>query len=309
MDSNSSITSVSYNPNDPAKKDKILFSIPDFYNYYALNLTLLKLMNEQPGMFRDDVVVDSMYGSFPGVIWNAGRTQFGGAPLDNIQATIQGINSLGVSMRFTFTNKYVDSEELFNDHYGNVILQCAHNGMNGVNVSSPQFAGYIKKNYPNYYLLWSTTKGIKDVDEVNALSEDRLIVPPYTMNNTDAVTKFTHPENIELLCCEACIDNCPNRAHHYDTIAKAQMVTPSDPFKCPHGCEHYYFADIFGTRKHHITYDMIKEKYLPLGINKFKISGRNDNIINVIERYVEFFALPEYRDRVRNHLIIDTMMH
>lgn len=296
------INSIPSNSND---KNKIYMSIPDFYNYYNLNLNLIKLMETSPGWFREDVVIDSVYGTFPGVIWNGGRTQSGSTTIENIVATIQGFNEKGISIRYTFTNKFIDSPRLFEDHYGNMILSVSDNGMNGVNVSCPEFAGYIRKHYPNMYLLWSTTKGITDIDEINALSEDRLLVPPYTMNNTDACEKFEHPQNIELLCCEACIDNCPNRAHHYENIAKAQMILMSEPFRCPHGCEQYYYHDIVPTRKHHITYEMMANEYRSIGINKFKISGRNDNVINLIERYCEYFPKPEYRDTVRNHLLID----
>lgn len=287
------------------KSNKILFSIPDFYNYFNLNLGLVNLMEQYPGYFRDNVVIDSMYGTFPGCIWNSGRTQFGGATYENIVATIAQINQKGISIRFTFTNKFITEKNLFEDHYGNTILQLANNGMNGVNVSTPEFAGYIRKNYPNLYLLWSTTKGIKTVEEVNALSEDRILVPPYTMNNTDDIKKFEHPENIELLACEACIDHCPNRAAHYEDLATAQMLRPSKAFKCPHGCEQYYYYETIPGRNHYISYDKMVDTYLPLGINKFKISGRNDNVINVIERYVEYFPKPEYKDTVRNHLLID----
>ena len=76
-------------------------------------------------------------------------------------------------------------------------------------------------------------------------------------------------------------------------------------FKCPHNCEMYYYYDLVPNRKHHITYESMVEDYLPNGINKFKISGRNDNVINVIERYAEYFPRDEYRDQVRNHLLID----
>ena len=286
------------------RQDKIYFSIPDFYNYYNLNLNLLKLMKTCPDWFRDNVVIDSIYGTFPGCIWNGGRSQFGGSPLNNIQATVAGINGAGIQIRFTFTNKLI-TEESFLDNYGNTILQVANNGMNAVNVNNPAFAGYISRNYPSYQLIWSTTKGIKEVEEVNALSEDRLLVPPYAMNNTDAVTKFIHPENIELLCCETCIDNCPNRSYHYECIAKAQMLQPTEKFRCPHGCEQYFYYETIPHRNHHITYEDMVKRYLPIGINKFKISGRNDNVINVIERYVNYFPKDEFKDTVRNHLLIN----
>lgn len=283
---------------------KILYSLPDFYNYYDLNLNLIHLMELHPEYFRDNVKIDSVYGTFPGCIWNGGRVQLGGCSLENMQATIAGFNSKGISIRFTFTNRLITGRHHF-DYYGNTILQIADNGLNGVNTSVDKFAEYIKTSYPSYYIINSTTKKIKTVDEVNELSKDTLTVIPYTMNNTDAITQLKHPENIELLCCETCVDNCPNRSHHYDELSKSQMLRPSEPFRCPHGCEQYYYYETVPTRKHFISPEDIETKYLPLGFNKFKISGRNDNVVNVIERYVIFLAKSEYKDTVRNHLLIN----
>ena len=287
-------------------KDTIYFSLPDFYHNFNLNMIMVKMMNDYPGWFRDNVKVDSFYGTFPGCIWNSGRGQFGQANRENIEKTIVAINQAGISIRFTFTNGLL-SPRHFKDYYGNTILEIGSTGMNGVNVSSDLFEDYIKTNYPDYYLIWSTTKGAKTVEEIDELSAVHLTVPPYTMNNTDAVFKFKHPENIELLCCEACIDNCPNRATHYTDISKGQLLLSTKGYVCPHGCERYYYYDTVPTRKHHITIDDMINTYLPAGINKFKISGRNDNIINGIERYVEYLPKPEYKDQVRNHLLLDTI--
>lgn len=300
----SSTETLMVSANSPEMKDKIIFSLPDFYNYFNLNLYMVQLMKKYPGYFRENIIIGSVYGTFPGCIWNNGRVQFGGATLENMQATIAAYNQAGISVRFTFTNGLID-EKTFEDYYGNTILQVANNGMNGVNTSVDTFAEYIKKTYPSYYLLNSTTRKIKDIDEINRLSEDTLTVPPYTLNNTDAIDELTHPENIELLCCETCIDSCPNRAAHYESLSKTQMLRPVEPFYCPHGCELYYYYETVPKRKHHISIDQMEEMYLPRGLNQFKISGRNDNVIHVIERYVNYFAKPEYRDAVRNHILID----
>ena len=57
-------------------------------------------------------------------------------------------------------------------------------------------------------------------------------------------------------------------------------------------------------RDHYVSIDDIRDVYLPLGINKFKISGRSDHPVNIIENYVNYFVKPEYRDTVRNKLLI-----
>lgn len=291
----------------------IYYSLPDFYNFYNLNTYILQCKKEHPGYFRDNIKIDSMYGTFPGCIWNSGRTQFGMAIYENIEATIRSLLDLGISVRFTFTNGKLEPRH-FKDYYGNVILEVADKLSStsktkcGVNVSNPDFANYILDKYPNLYLMWSTTMGIKDVETINELSKDRLLVIPYQMNNTDIIDSFEHPENIEVLCCETCIDNCPDRQFHYSMLSASQLITPCEPFSCPHGCENYYYYDTVPTRKHHISPEMIESHYLPRGINKFKISGRNDNIINVVERYVNYLIKPEYRDNARNKILIDHLL-
>lgn len=299
------------------KPNKIYYSLPDFYNNYQLNLRLVAMKAEHPGWFRPEAVIDSMYGTFPGIIWNGGRTQFGSATFENMGNTIAGLNQNGVSVRFTFTNGKLTGRH-FKDYYGNVALDMLNQlsgayinketqtpVLNGVNINVEGFADYIKANYPNLYLIWSTTKGVKTPEEINELSKDTLTVPPYQMNNTDAIDKLEHTENIELLCCEACIDNCPDRQAHYEDLSNAQLLLPSKGFRCPHKCEQYYYYDNIPKRHHYISPEMIVSHYLPRGINQFKISGRNDNPINVIERYVNFLVLPEYKDEVRNHLLLD----
>lgn len=295
---------------DKKENNIVHYSLPDFYNYYQLNTGLLKLMNDHPGYFRDNIKVDSMYGTFPGCIWNSGRTQFGMSTYENILNTIGSLNQMGISVRFTFTNGKLTGRH-FKDYYGNIILEIANEfsgkfGVkNGVNIGVESFKDFINTNYPNLYTLWSTTIGLKNADQVNDLSKDSIVVIPYQMNNTDIIDKFLYVENIEVLCCESCIDNCPDRQAHYSDLSDAQLIQPSKGFKCPHGCELYYYYDNIPKRKHYISPEMIESHYLPRGINQFKISGRNDNIINVIERYVTFLAKPEYKDEVRNHLLLD----
>ena len=56
-------------------------------------------------------------------------------------------------------------------------------------------------------------------------------------------------------------------------------------------------------RNHYVSIDDIRNTYLPLGINKFKIGGRHDSKVNLIENYVNYLVKPEYRDDIRNKLL------
>lgn len=280
----------------------IEFSIPDFYNQFDLNQNLLALMRAEPGLFMDDVKVTSVYGSFPGCAWNSGRAILGQATLENIVATVKAFNDLGISIRYTFTNSQIQGCHLM-DYYCNTILQVTESEMNGVNVNQPILNNHIAKSFPQFYRLWSTTKDTRTVDQVNELSKDQLTVLYYGMNNTDVLDNLDHPENIEILVSEACIENCPNRQDHYADIGKLQLTMPSQGFRCPHGCEQYMYYEIPVKRAHYVSPEAIREIYLPRGIYQFKIGGRNDSLPNLIENYVNYLAKPEHRDNVRNKLL------
>lgn len=264
-------------------------------------------MQQEPEKFYDDIKIDSIYGSFPGCIWNSGRAACGWASIENIVNTVAAFNQQKISVRYTFTNSEIKGRHLL-DYYCNTILQntgkLVEGVQNGVNINQPILADYIAKNYPEFYLLWSTTKGINSIEETNKLSEDRITVLYYGMNNTTALNELTHPENIEILVSEACIERCPKRFEHYSSIGKLQLLEPSEAFQCPYGCEQYFYYDTPVKRDHYVSIDDIREIYLPLGINKFKISGRQDHPVNLIENYVNYFAKPEFRDNVRNKLLI-----
>ena len=73
------------------------------------------------------------------------------------------------------------------------------------------------------------------------------------------------------------------------------MIPQGEPFTCPYGCEGYFYYDVPVIRDHYVTIDDIREVYMPLGINKFKISGRNDSPVNVIENYVNYLVKPEFK--------------
>jgi hypothetical protein len=268
-------------------------------------------MSEEPEKFYEDVVIDSVYGSFPGCIWNSGRAACGWANIENIIGTVAAFNKLGISVRYTFTNSQITGRHLY-DYYCNTICQATghilDNVQNGINVNQPVLAKYLEENYPGFYLLWSTTKGVDSVEETNELSKDRITVLYYGMNNTTALDKLEHPENIEILVSEACIERCPKRAEHYKSIEKLQLLEPSEEFRCPYGCEQYYYYDTPVKRDHYVSIDDIRDLYLPRGINKFKISGRQDNAVNLIENYVNYFVKPEYRDSVRNKLLINNLI-
>lgn len=51
-------------------------------------------------------------------------------------------------------------------------------------------------------------------------------------------------------------------------------------------------------KKHHLTYNIIKEKYVPLGLTHFKLEGRTWESIDLIIALCNYMVKPEYRNAV-----------
>lgn len=287
-----------------------LFSIPDFYNKFKLQQILLDIQEKEPLLFTNKIVIDSVYGHFPGALWNGGRGCIGGTTYENIYNTIKFFNDHKVSVRLTCTNSEIEEKHL-SDHYCNTILELAskcsqETGIaNGVNVNRDMLRNHVMRNYPDLYLIYSTTKCIDDIDLFNKMSENTLTVANYNWNK-DILTKgIKHPENVELLVNEACIENCPNRAAHYSDIGKQQIIAHSNGYKCPFGAENYYYYDTVPHREHYISPSDTVNKLPSHGFFQFKISGRNDNNINTIENYVRYFSHDdEAANNLRNKILL-----
>lgn len=55
----------------------IYWHLPGFAYFRYLNQVTINLMKDYPEAFRDGYKVGSVYGTFPGAIWNGGRAVFG----------------------------------------------------------------------------------------------------------------------------------------------------------------------------------------------------------------------------------------
>ena len=62
---------------------EIYWHLPGICSFFTLHQTLLRLMKEEPYRFRDGYRIGSVYGTFPGAIWNGGRAVLGTATKKN----------------------------------------------------------------------------------------------------------------------------------------------------------------------------------------------------------------------------------
>lgn len=277
------------------------FSIPGYF-YYVNQIRMIEEYRKmRPEFFYPDRIIDSSYDFPPGLIWNGGRPQ----PFHNFeQSYLLGVaqyynQESEIKIRHTCTNLLLVPEMLY-DWQCNLWLQINEHEGNAVIVATDILKEYVKERYPKYDIINSTTLNITDIDEINKLSETDLTVLNYTKNNDNEYLKqLQHPENIEILCAEPCSINCKNRKKHYEQTSRFQLWIDLDLDEyCPHVDEMpYNFYDVqkLPTAVDNDRVDQLAE----LGIQYFKLSGRQSPIHSWYEQIIYYLILPEYRDRVR----------
>ena len=287
---------------------KIYWHLPGFYVYFYLNQILIHLMQTCPEAFYDGYCAGSVYGTFPGAIWNGGRAVFGLASHGDMQQIISTYNRFGVPVRFTWTNPLIEEKHL-SDTYCNLIMDTADNGMNQVLVNSPILEEYLRKRYPDFEYISSTTKRITDLKSLGAeLGRDyRLVVLDYDLNHDEKTLKALEKDadRIEILTDEICFPNCPRRAEHYRDEGFMQLnFERGKVFDCP-------------NRKTRPTFDECRKRpafiskeelpaYIDRGFVNFKLVGRGLPIELVTESYLYYLVKEEKQqmiaDRIRKDL-------
>ncbi|MBR3680175.1 MAG: hypothetical protein IKL87_08255 [Oscillospiraceae bacterium] len=297
----------------------INFHIPGFTHHFNTNMMLLGLMERHPEAFYDNIRIDSMYGEFPPSLWNGGRTIGEIFPVEEMKKIIFELNSRGVSLRYTYTNPLINPSHLDDRHCNNCLkIADREDGMNAVIVVSDVLEKYIRKNYPNYRIVSSTCKQIRDFDQLcEELEKDyTLVVLDYNWNNNwEMLEKLPHKDRVEILVNAVCEPNCPRRGDHYKFLGRTQIgyvehlqkEGPYKPYKlqeqfdCPHMGRMIYDITHHCT---HVTPQDIYEKYVPMGFTNFKIEGRSSLAINVVETYLYYMVKPEHRDRMRMYFLL-----
>ena len=165
---------------------EVYWHLPGFCYFRLLNQVIINLMKDYPEKFRDGYRIGSVYGTFPGAIWNGGRAVFGITGKNDIENILKIYNSRGIPVRFTWTNSLIEEKHL-QDTYCNLIMRMADNGLNQVLVNTPVLEEYIRREYPDFKLISSTTKRITGVDGVlEELQKDYfLVVLDYDLNHNE----------------------------------------------------------------------------------------------------------------------------
>ncbi len=276
---------------------EIYWHLPGLCYLRFLNHALLNLMQEYPDKFREGYKIASVYGTIPGAIWNGGRSAFGISPKSDIEKIIASYNNRGIPARFTWTNSLLEEKHV-HDTYCNLIMKIADNGMNQVLVNRDCLEEYLRKEYPGYKVISSTTKRMTNLDDLEKeLEKDyHLVVLDYDLNHDEEVLNRLQPhaDKIEILVNEICYPHCPMRAKHYEDESKAQLEYDIlSKFQCPNKSTPRVFAESM-KREAFISNEQIGD-YIEKGYVNFKIVGRGLPQEFVKESYLYFLVKDEER--------------
>lgn len=263
------------------------------------------MMHDYPEKFREGYKIGSVYGTIPGAVWNGGRAVFGTTGKPEVEKIVEAYNSKGVPVRFTWTNSLLEEKHIY-DTYCNMIMKVADNGMNQVLVNRPVLEEYIRREYPGYQIISSTTKRMVDLEGLKKeLEKDYfLVVLDYDLNHREDVLRELQPAagKLEILVNEICYPNCARRAEHYADESRLQLEFDNrTAFRCPNRTyEKRDFAECM-KRPAFISNEKI-EDYIDRGFVNFKIVGRGLPLDFVKDSYLYFLVKEEEREFIRGKI-------
>lgn len=290
--------------------ETIYWHLPGICYFGMINHVLFDTMKKYPHMFRDNNKIASVYGTFPCAIWNGGRNILDGfSNKKEVENIIKSYNSLGIPVRFTWTNVLLEEKHVY-DTYCNMIMRVGDNGMNQVLVNTPVLEEYIRKTYPNYKIVSSTTKRILSPEKLmEEMQKDySLVVLDYDFNHNDKITEMLLPyaDRVEILVNETCQAHCPNRVNHYKAISEYQLeFDTSIRFICTDPAPDKRTFSGCMKRPSFLSNSDVDE-YAKKGFRNFKIVGRGEGNQFYMDSIIYYLVKPENRDYIRK-VMMDTL--
>ena len=290
------------------------YHLPGLFEFYELYRIFLPLFREHREYFYDWCEIGSIYGAPSDCIWGGGRTSFGYSDPEDV---LNLMREYGISARLTFSNSLLREEHLTNKKCNELckMFEHSHSPQSGVIVHSDLLLNYLQKNYPDLYLVSSTTKVLTDfqdfLTEVNR-EEFRYVVPDFRLNKQfeklDLMSQH-QKDKVEFLCNECCWFGCKDRKTCYESVSRKNLGEAVPEFHCtsPDGGDGYRFSKAM-ENPGFISVDDIQNIYMPMGFSNFKIEGRGLGSALILEFLLYYMTKPEYQLHVREEIYLDNML-
>ena len=293
---------------------RAVYHLPGLFEFYELYRVFLPLYRAHRDYFYDWCRIGSIYGAPEGCLWGGGRVGIGTA---DPRAVLGLTREFGISARLTFSNSLLRPEHLA-DPRCNALCRLFSGGegpQNGVIVHSDLLLDYLRRTYPDLYLVSSTTKVLTDFSQLaheTARPEFRCVVPDFRLNKAFAsldTLPQAQKDKVEFLCNECCAVGCLDRRACYASVSRKALGKDGPEHRCaaPHAAEGYRFSRAMESPAF-IGTDDILNTYLPMGFTQFKLEGRGLGSALVLEFLLYYLTKPEYRLLVREEIYLDNQL-
>lgn len=290
------------------------YHLPGLFEFYELYRAFLPVYREHREYFYSWCDIGSVYGSPADCLWGGGRVGFGDNNPSEVHALMQ---EYGISSRLTLSNSLIRSEHLKDRKCNSLcgVFNTEQGVQNGVIIHSDLLLDYMKKNFPGFYFVSSTTKVITDFDEfVRETDRDDFLfaVPDFRLNRCfDRLSKMNVKEKnkVEFLCNECCWFDCADRKICYENVSRKNLGENCPDHICtsPEAGDGYMFSKAM-KNPGFISVDDIRNIYMPMGFSNFKIEGRGLGSALILEFILYYMTKPEYQLNVREKIYLDSML-
>lgn len=308
---------------------KAFYHLPGLFEFYEFYKVFLVLYRQHREYFYDWCEIGSIYGAPADCIWGGGRVGFGDADPEEVAELMR---EYGISARLTFSNSLLREEHLSDkkcnalcklfESSGSTKNRTSEDGIgengtveNGIIVHSDLLAKYIQKNYPEFYLVSSTTKVLtdfRDLEKELNREEFRYVVPDFRLNTAlDQLRELSQKQKdkVEFLCNECCYYGCYDRKACYENVSRKSLGEDCEDHRCvsPAAKEGYRFSKAM-KNPGFIGLEAIRETYMPAGFSQFKIEGRSLGSAIILEFLLYYMTKPEYHLKVREEIYLDSTL-
>lgn len=289
------------------------FHLPGLFEFYDLYKAFLPLYRNHREWFYDWCDIASIYGSPSDCLWGGGRVGFGEADAEEV---FELMKEFGISSRLTFSNSLLKEEHL-SDKKCNELCRLFEKApvKNGVIVYSDLLLDYLKRKFPGFYFVSSTTKVLTDFSDFKmelARNDFSFVVPDFRLNKKieklEALDEGLK-NKVEFLCNECCSPFCQERKICYENVSRKNLGLECSDHHCaaPDGDKGYRFSSAMKSPLF-IGIDDIQNKYLKMGFSNFKIEGRGLGSAMVLEFLLYYLVRPKYQINVREEIYLDGML-
>lgn len=287
------------------------YTLPGFWEQQSTIIPFLNLYKNYQYLFRENIIIDSVYGNFRHTIWDGGRheinTDIPYANFDDI-INFQNIynNILNIPVRFIFTNCLLEQKHCYNE-FCNFILDTFQYYNNQITINSTILETYIRNKYNNYSFISSVTKNLSQIEYIKELKQNKyqLVCLPSKFNKNIEFLYNTIPTDLrskcELIVNTKCPLTCISAKQHQiaDSYANLHLIAPIYNFPC---ARNFKSNELLNSAKLNLN---ILNQYEEKGYYNFKLIERIflENPLELINTLIYYLIKTEYKQQVKDYLI------